>query len=80
MMMTVHVYKILDSSLDISNPLGFVNLLMLDMSKRDLEENKGRTKKDRILFPLDYLMLYVEREYNKQCWIRSGSSQMMSRK
>ena len=82
MMMTIHVNKTLDESKDISHPIDFIKLLMLDMNKRDKDENKGRSENEKVLFPLDYYILYVERNYNNQRWLRAGSaaedeSQMM---
>lgn len=74
MMMTIHVYKSLDESKDISHPIEFVNLIMLDMKRRDKDENEGRAESEKVLFPLDYYMLYVERNYNNQRWLRSGSA------
>jgi len=74
MMMTIHVYKSLDESKDISHPVEFINLIMLDMKRRDKDENKSRTENEKVLFPLDYYMLYVERNYNNQRWLRSGSA------
>lgn len=73
MMMTIHVYKSLDENKNISHPIDFVETLMLDMNQRDKNENTGRPENEKVHFPTDYYMLYVERKYNNQRWLRSGS-------
>ena len=73
MMMTIHAYESLDENKNISHPIDFINVIMLDMNKRDKSENKGRPENEKVHFPIDYYMLYVERKYNNQRWLRSGS-------
>ena len=74
MMMTVHVYKVRDESKDISHPLQFVKSVMLEMEVRDNAENAGRPEVDKLLYPINFYQLYVERIYNKQSWLRSGTA------
>ena len=72
MMMTVHVNEVLDKSKDISHPIEFIQVLLLDMAKRDNEENVGKAEETKTHYPED-LQSFVERTYNKQRWISSGS-------
>jgi len=74
MMMTIHVYKVRDESKDISHPLQFVKSVMLEMEVRDNTENAGRSEEDKLLYPINFYQLYVERIYNKQRWLRSGTA------
>ena len=72
MMMTIHVYESLDKSKNIANPIEFIQALILDMEKRDKEEGKGKADDIKTHYPTEYIS-YVERTYNKQRWISSGS-------
>ena len=72
MMMSIHVNKVLDTSKDISSPIEFIQVILLDMAKRDNEENNGKSDETKTHYPED-VQSYVERTYNKQRWISSGS-------
>jgi len=72
MMMSIHVNEVLDTSRDISSPVEFIQVILLDMAKRDDEENKGKSEETKTHYPED-LQSFVERKYNKQRWISSGS-------
>lgn len=72
MMMSIHVNEVLDKSKDISHPIDFIQALLLDMNKRDKEENAGKSEEIKTHYPED-IQSFVERTYNKQRWISSGS-------
>lgn len=72
MMMTIHVNESLDISKDISHPVEFIKVILLDMAKRDNEENTGKSEETKTHYPED-LQSFVERTYNKQRWLSSGS-------
>ena len=73
MMMTIHAYKIKKPSEDISHPLGFVNVLLAEMERRDKEENKGKSDSDKVFFPESY-QSFFERTHNNQKWFKGGAA------
>ena len=73
MMMTIHIYNTEGSSEDISHPIGFTKILLLEMEKREKEENKGRSESDKVYFPEHY-QSFFEEIHNKQKWLRGGAA------
>jgi hypothetical protein len=73
MMMTIHVYKTNDSSVDISHPIGFIKTLLLEMERRDKEENEERSESDKVYFP-EFYQSFIEKMFNNQKWLRGGAA------
>ena len=75
MMMTIHITEIQDKSKNIGHPVEFISNILIDLAVRQKEENKERTEKNLVYYPEDY-QSFVERIYNKQRWVSSGSGTM----
>ena len=73
MMMTIHVYKTIELSNDISHPIGFVKTLLLEMGRRDKEENAGRDESNKVYFP-EFYQSFFENTYKNQKWLSGGAS------
>ena len=73
MMMTIHIYKTKDPSEDISHPISFIKTLLKEMEKRDKEENKNRSEKDKVYFPQFY-QSFGEKTHSNQRWLRGGGA------
>ena len=72
MMMTIHVYKNVESSNDISHPVSFVKTLLMEMDIRSKDENKKRRWDDIVFFPEHY-QSFIQLQYNKKNWLSSGA-------
>lgn len=75
MMMTIHVNDIHDKTKNIGHPIDFIFNILFDMTARQKEENAGRLEKNIVYYPEDY-QSFVERVYNNQRWLSSGSGTM----
>ena len=73
MMMTVHIYRTKNISEDISHPIEFIKILLVEMERRDKEENEGRSESDKVYFP-EFYQSFGEKIHNNQRWLRGGGA------
>ena len=73
MMMTLHLYKVRDTTKDISHPIGFVEILLEEMEIRAAEENANRDDETKVYFPMSH-QSFFERIHNNQKWIKGGAA------
>ena len=72
MMMTIHVYKVKDSQKDISNPIGFIEAIQLDLEMRDKEENSNTSEDFKVIYPSSYDS-YVQKKFDRLTWLRNAT-------